>query len=310
MKARHEEAGAMILAGGDGTRLLPLTRRIAGLDLPKQFSPILGKETLLEQTRRRVLCSFSPEQTVTVVSRAHERFYSPLISQNISVNLAIQPANRGTAAAILFGLLRLSHLRRIDTVAIFPSDHYVSNDMIFMRHVDAAISAASSLPVKIVLLGIPADRPESDYGWIEPGEQITQPGPGVAPIFRISRFWEKPAPYIAVHLWSRGLLWNSFVMVAQVGALLDLFARMTPQLHTAFAEIGSILDSSFGSNGIDKLYAGVPSQSFSEAILAGCSSELSVIPATGVEWNDLGDPSRVMATLAKIRKQHGCLVGQ
>jgi len=51
MKAGHEEAGAIILAGGDGTRLLSLTRRIAGLDLPKQFCQILGKETLLEQTR-------------------------------------------------------------------------------------------------------------------------------------------------------------------------------------------------------------------------------------------------------------------
>jgi mannose-1-phosphate guanylyltransferase len=310
MKAGHEQAGAIILAGGDGTRLLPLTRRIAGFDLPKQFCPILGKETLLEQTRRHVSLSFSPERTVTVLSRAHERFYSPLISQNIPGNLVIQPANRGTAAAILFSLLRLSHLRRIGTVAIFPSDHYISNDMIFMRHVDAAISAASSLPVKIVLLGIPADRPESDYGWIEPAEQITQAGPGVGPIFRIRRFWEKPAPHIAVDLWSRGLLWNSFVMVAQVGALLDLFARMTPQLYTSFAEIGSVLNPSFESNGIDKFYAGIPSQSFSEAILAGCSSELSVLPATGVEWNDLGDPSRVMATLTKIGMRPGCLVGQ
>jgi hypothetical protein len=58
---------------------------------------------------------------------------------------------------------------------------------------------------------------------------------------------------------------------------------MTPQLYTAFTEIGSVLGSSFESNGIDKLYAGIPSQSFSEAILAGCWSELSVLPATGVE---------------------------
>ncbi len=122
MKAAHEQAGAIILAGGKGTRLLSLSRRIAGLGLPKQFCPILGKETPLEQTRRRVSLSFSPDRTVTVVSHAHERFYSPLISQNISGNLAIQPANRGTAATILFGLLRLGHLRRIGTMAIFPSD--------------------------------------------------------------------------------------------------------------------------------------------------------------------------------------------
>jgi mannose-1-phosphate guanylyltransferase len=133
MKSGHEQAGAIKLAGGEGTRLPSLTRTIAGLAVPKQFCPILGKETLLEHTRRRVSLSFSPEWTVTVVSRALERFYSPLISQSILGNLAIQPAGRGTAAAILFGLLRLSHSRRIGTVAIFPSDHYVSNDMIFMQ---------------------------------------------------------------------------------------------------------------------------------------------------------------------------------
>jgi mannose-1-phosphate guanylyltransferase len=125
MKADHQakrEAGAIILAGGHGTRLLSLTRRITGRDLPNQFCTILGKETLLEQTRRRVSLSISPERTVTVLSRAHELFYSPLISETFLGNLAIQPAKRGTAAAILFGLLRLCNLQRISTVAIFPSD--------------------------------------------------------------------------------------------------------------------------------------------------------------------------------------------
>jgi mannose-1-phosphate guanylyltransferase len=143
-----------------------------------------GKDTLFEQTRRRVSLSVSLARTVTVLTRAHEQFYSPVISETPLGNLVIQPANRGTAAAILFGLLRLSHIQRISTVAIFPSDHYLSNDVVFMRHVDAAISAVSSLPVKIILPGISADRPEHDYGWIEPAEQLTQAGPGVEPIFR------------------------------------------------------------------------------------------------------------------------------
>ena len=81
-------------------------------------------------------------------------------------------------------------------IAIFPPDHYLSNDVVFMRHFDAAISAVSSLPVKIVLLGIPAVRPEHDYGWIEPAEQLMQAGLRVQPIFRIGHFWEKPHPLL------------------------------------------------------------------------------------------------------------------
>ena len=124
MKPDHEaaiKAGAIILAGGYGTRLASLTRKIAGRDQPKQFCPILGEETLLQQTMRRVSLSISTERPVSMLSRAHEHFYSLT---------AIQPANRRTAAAILFGLLRLKHLRRISTVAIFSSDRNLSDDII------------------------------------------------------------------------------------------------------------------------------------------------------------------------------------
>jgi mannose-1-phosphate guanylyltransferase len=310
MKPDHEvpmEAGAIILAGGDGTRLVSLTRKIAGRDLPKQFCTILEEETLLEQTMRRVSLSISTERTVTVLTRAHEQFYSDLIADLPVRNLAIQPANRGTAVAILFGLIRLITLRRISTVVIFPSDHYVDDESIFMRHVDAAISGVSSPPSKIVLLRIPADRPESDYGWIEPAEQLTQSSSGVKPIFRIRRFWEKPPPQLAVDLWSRGLLWNSFVVVARVAALIDMFARMIPRLYLSFAKIRAVLNTSAETDAVDKLFADLPSLNFSEAILAGCPSELSVLPTTGVRWNDLGEPSRVMATLAKAGLRPGWL---
>jgi len=124
MKPDYEaqmKAEAIILAGGDGTRLVSLTRKTVGRDLPKQLCSILGEEALLEQTRRRVSLSISTERPVSVLSRAHEHFYSLT---------AIQPANPRTAAAILFGLLRLSHLRRINTVAIFSSDRNLSDDII------------------------------------------------------------------------------------------------------------------------------------------------------------------------------------
>ncbi len=125
MKPDYEaqmKAEAIILAGGDGTRLVSLTRKTVGRDLPKQLCSILGEEALLEQTRRRrVSLSISTERPVSVLSRAHEHFYSLT---------AIQPANRRTAAAILFGLLRLKHLRRISTVAIFSSDRNLSDDII------------------------------------------------------------------------------------------------------------------------------------------------------------------------------------
>ena len=122
---------ALILAGGDGARLRPLTRRIAGDNRPKQFCRLLGSETLLEQTLRRAARLISPARTLAVLVRDHERFYAPLLADAPSQRLVIQPDNRGTAPAILYGLLRLSAMAAEGTVAIFPSDHYISDDEAF-----------------------------------------------------------------------------------------------------------------------------------------------------------------------------------
>ena len=109
---------AVILAGGDGTRLQALTRTISGDDRPKQFCPIIGGRTLLDQTSRRVALSVAPERTLTVVTRTHEHFYQPLIKD--ARGLLVQPENKGTATAILFSLLRIAQLSPDATVAFFP----------------------------------------------------------------------------------------------------------------------------------------------------------------------------------------------
>jgi len=110
---------ALILAGGDGTRLRPLTRQIAGDERPKQFCPVLSSETLFEETRRRVTLLTSPEHILAVVVLAHQRFYAPLLVDVPSRCMAIQPENRGTAPAILYGLLRLIAMAPPGPVAIF-----------------------------------------------------------------------------------------------------------------------------------------------------------------------------------------------
>jgi mannose-1-phosphate guanylyltransferase len=114
---------AVILAGGDGTRLKPLTRRIAGDDRPKQFCSVLGKGTLLEETHRRAALELAPERTLYVVNRLHEPYYASILFDQPSANLVTQPSNRGTAPAILYSLLRIAAIDPNALVAFFPSDH-------------------------------------------------------------------------------------------------------------------------------------------------------------------------------------------
>src|SRR5919197_460160 len=219
---------ALILAGGDGLRLRSLTRRIAGDERPKQFCRVLSGETLLEETVSRVATVVSPDHILTAVVWAHERFYAPLLASVPSRCVLIQPENRGSAPAILHGLLRLLAIAATEPVAVFPSDHYVADTRAFMTHVNGAFEVVLARPDLVVLVGIGPDTDEVEYGWIEPGEPIRGSWPW--PLFRVRNFWEKPSRTMAKALQARGCLWNSFVVVAYPSALLALMRTAVPAL--------------------------------------------------------------------------------
>ena len=132
---------AVILAGGDGTRLRPLTRAITGDERPKQFCPILDGETLLDFTRRRVAALVAPEHTYFSLTATHARYFEQPLWDVHAAQQIIQPQNKGTAPAILSSLLRVAARHPNATVAFFPSDHFFTDDEAFVRNVDAAFES-------------------------------------------------------------------------------------------------------------------------------------------------------------------------
>ena len=161
---------AVILAGGDGTRLKSLTRKIAGDERPKQFCSVLGKKTLLEETQNRTALELARERTLYVVNRVHELYYEPILRNEPASNLVVQPSNRGTAPAILYSLLRIAAVDSKALVAFLPSDHYISDNETFMAYIRAGLDTARRRPDLIMLLGLDPETPEVEYGWIEPAE--------------------------------------------------------------------------------------------------------------------------------------------
>jgi mannose-1-phosphate guanylyltransferase len=289
----HDHEWAVILAGGDGTRLKSLTRHIVGDERPKQFCSVLGGATLLEETQRRAALELAPKRTLYVVNHAHETFYRPVLTDTAKENLVIQPSNRGTAPAILYSLLRIAAKDPDATVAFFPSDHYISDDARFMAQIRAAMATATKRRDLIVLLGLDPESPEVEYGWIEPSQPIR----GQAKVFAVRRFWEKPNRMLAQVLQLRGCLWNSFVMVASVQALLDVIESAIPELYRSFAALTPLFGSTAEAKAISLLYARLQEVNFSHQVLALKPERLAVLKVTGVRWNDLGEPKRVMASL-------------
>ena len=295
---RQSERWAVILAGGDGTRLQSMTRTITGDDRPKQFVPVVGGSTLLDQTRSRVALSVSPARTLFVVTEKHRRFYQSL-TQTVSQNLLLQqPANKGTAPAILYALLRVAVKSPKAIVALFPSDHYFADDEEFMSHIDLAFDALQLQPEKVTLLGITPSSPETEYGWIEPQQSIFGSLP--RSITRVSRFWEKPDANVARSLMDQGCLWNSFVMVGRVDALLKMTRTALPELVSQFTSIMPTFETRAERKALHDLYSEVQDSNFSHEVLAARPEDLTVMRVGDVGWSDLGEPARVLATLAQM----------
>jgi mannose-1-phosphate guanylyltransferase len=299
--SKRSDRWAVILAGGDGTRLQSLTRSITGDDRPKQFVPVIGGSTLLDQTRRRVALSVLPGRTLFVVTQKHQRFYRSMADE-VSPNLLLeQPSNKGTAPAILYALMRVAVKSPKANIALFPSDHYFSDDEEFMSHVDAAFDALRAQPETVTLLGISPSTPESEYGWIEPRSSVLGSLP--RSITRVNRFWEKPGVELSHTLLDRGCLWNSFVMVGRVEALLKITRRALPEMFAQFEAIMPTFETPDEREALNELYSRIPESNFSHQVLATNPADLAVMRVGDVGWSDLGEPSRVLAMMARLGAQ-------
>jgi mannose-1-phosphate guanylyltransferase len=292
---------AVILAGGDGTRLQSMTRAITGDNRPKQFVPVIGGSTLLDQTRRRVALSIEPSRTLIVVTQKHRRFYDSLAEEVPPRLLLEQPINKGTAPAILYALLNVATRSPRAVVALFPSDHFFADDEEFMSHIDVAIDAVEVQPDRVILLGITPTSPETEYGWIEPQPSIL--ASAQKSITRVGKFWEKPSLHLATSLMERGCLWNSFVMVGRVDALLKMIRAALPEMYAAFARITPRFETANEHKALAALYSHIEDSNFSHQVLAVRPEDLMVMRVADVGWSDLGEPNRVLSALARIGVQ-------
>lgn len=293
--ARHR--WGVILAGGDGTRLQPLTRLACGDNRPKQFCPLLSGKTLLAQTRQRISALIEPTRVLFVLAKKHEPFYREELGCVAGSQKIVQPQNRGTLPAILWSLLQIARVDEGAQVAFFPSDHFFGNEHAFISAIERAFDVAEKKRDSVILLGANAERPETEYGWIEPECGAEEGGGfGFSPV---RRFWEKPALETAKELERQGCLWNTFVMIGSAGAFLEMIRHAAPVVFETFEAALASDAPGYDEHKMTVMYDGIGSSDFSREVLALSTERLLVTSCGEAGWSDLGEPRRFIAALTK-----------
>jgi mannose-1-phosphate guanylyltransferase len=293
-RSERNKRWGVILAGGDGVRLRPLTRFICGDERPKQFCPLYGGVTLLEQARSRAARSIPGSHLLYSLTRAHEEFYLRTLVDCPSRRV-VQPYNRGTGLAILSSLLVVAQTEPDATAAVFPSDHYYSDEEVITEAVEAAFDLTCRERDSIVLVGARPHSPETEYGWIETGLPVGR----TSDSFRVRGFLEKPSDAMARLLLEQGSLWNTFVMVGRVLTFVEMICSALPGILNSFRHPALRRAPNEEIRIADSLYAGMPSVDFSRQVLSMETERLIVQRMNPVTWNDLGDCDRALAVVSR-----------
>ena len=215
----------VVLSGGSGTRLWPMSRTL----YPKQLLTLLGRDSLLQQTVRRVVGDVRFAAPVLVANEEH-RFIIAEQLREIAVvprGLLLEPIGRNTAPAACVAALVLSETEPNPLMLVMPSDHTIGDTEAFRAAVDLAATAASS--GTLVSFGISPERAETGYGYIRRGGALETEG-----AFTIAEFVEKPGPEQAKqYLTSGEYLWNSGIFMFPVRLYIDELERLRPAMVAA-----------------------------------------------------------------------------
>lgn len=268
----------VILSGGSGTRLWPLSRK----NQPKQFLPLVGERSLFEETLRRVSSLPGVDGAITVCSEDH-RFTVGEQLQAVGVDsggILLEPIARNTAPAIALAALHALTQDADATLLVLPADHLIEDEGAFRTAIDTARALADD--GWLVTFGIRPDYPETGYGYILNGEALVDGG------HRVARFVEKPDRATAERYVAEGTYaWNSGMFLFKAQRYLDELARFAPAMldavHAAYA--GASRDLDFVRVDRDA-FAASPNDSIDYAVMEK-TDRAAVVPVS-CGWSDIG----------------------
>lgn len=293
----------IVLAGGKGGGLRAFVHYLKGSTLPKQYVNFIGTRSMIEHTLDRAERLIRRECLMTVVTRDH--LGHPEVQRQLAnrrwETVVVQPDDRDTGPGIVLSLMHLRKRCPGATVAVFPSDHFILEEELFMSQVGMAFYLVESNPATLVLLGIEPEPPDEDYPYILTDGEADGLAPSGARNVRL--LVEQPRDALAEDLAAYSGLWNTMTMVFNVDTIFDLIRRFSPLLYDTFQNIEKALGTRAERPAVEHAYRRLRPASFSREVLERCAllnpAQVSVLPVAGVFWSDWGSEPRILNSLKK-----------
>jgi mannose-1-phosphate guanylyltransferase / mannose-6-phosphate isomerase len=279
---------AVILCGGAGTRLWPLSRTLR----PKQLLALNGEQTLLQQTALRLSHHVDPSHLYTVTHEDHKFEVKGQLAELFPLAIAhvlAEPCAKNTLPAIAWATYQIYQQDPEALIGVFASDHAIDNEAAFLSAWETAEQAAAE--DYLVLLGIKPHEPATGYGYIKPSTGLAFNA--AMPIHQVAQFVEKPDLLKAQQFVSDGYLWNSGMFVFKARVFMQLLQQYQPAIH---AQILTLVPEN-----LSEVYSQFPSLSMDYGLaepLAQASAKIAVVPVD-MAWSDLGSWDSIYARHAK-----------